>query len=376
MLAKPESLSNQQTAERGRVPGTGDPDGNHLWAPEKVHTAGERPVQAPKMGAVLAQFMERRGRRIIKGCGALWHSVEGGIFMCCPHYLRLVPSREEVTEMLRAGKGTGVRFASDVWPGVPSGVYLYRGKKYDFANLHTTFRRKVRRGMEQLHVREVEPRELLAQGLEMNRATMARQGRYDSEFGDAKRWSAFVEALRRTPGILAVGAYHGDRLSAYMILCRENRVLQILHQMSRIESLRYNPNHVLTFEVTRQAAEDPDLDCISYGLESLVYAPGVHRYKLQFGYEFCEHHSVIVLHPWLSGLHSRPVRAALRMIRERIPGDQRLERVETVLRTAALSQSRFGREEMASPQSSAADRPVTEGSAGLPKKSKSGVSGR
>jgi hypothetical protein len=230
-----------------------------------------------------------------------------------------------------------VRFPSRVRSGLPGGVYLHTAKSYRLSDIHRAFRRKIRRGLEQLQIRCVDPEELLTQGQQLNLDTMRRQGRYDPEFGEWHRWKRFVEAVRRCPGVLAVGAFCGDRLAAYMITCREDRGLHILHQMSREQDLARSPNHVLTYEVTRQAAEDPHLDFVSYGLMSLVRTPGLHQYKLQFGYEFSPHNEVFEIHPALAPiLRSSAARTFVHWVRGLRPQDQRLERLESVLRGAGV----------------------------------------
>lgn len=289
-------------------------------------------------GAVIARFMELRGHRVVEGCGALWHGTEGGFLMSFPYNVTLSPDCEGLDRMMRSVNATGVRFPSANWPGLSGGIYLFSRRSYDVADVHTTFRRRVRRGLEQLRVRLVEPAELLVQGLQLNHDTLARQGRDDREFADPAQWKRLVEALRRCQGVEAIGAFWRDRLSAYIIYCREGRGLHILHQMSRTEDLPKNPNHTLTFEFTRRAMEDPGIDFASYGLLSLVNTPGLHQYKLDFGYEVHPFNVAFRIHPGLAPiLNTRPVRKLVKCVRALRPRDQRLERLDTVLQGAALS---------------------------------------
>lgn len=294
-------------------------------------------------GAVIAQFMELRGRRVVEGCGTLWHGTDGGFLMSFPYNVTLNPDRGELDRMMRSVNATGVRFPSANWPGLSGGIYLFTRRSYDIADIHSTFRRRVRRGQEQLRVRLVEPAELLAQGLQLNLDTLARQGRHDREFADAARWKQFVGALRRCQGVEALGAFWRGRLAAYIVYCREERGLHILHQMSRTEDLSKNPNHTLTFEFTRRAVADSGIDFISYGLLSLVNTPGLHQYKLDFGYQVHPFNVAFRIHPGLAPvLSARPLRKVVQCMRALRPRDQRLERLDTVLRGAALSKQWLG----------------------------------
>jgi hypothetical protein len=125
-------------------------------------------------------------------------------------------------------------------------------------------------------------------------------------------------------------------MAAYMVTCREQRWLHILHQMSRQEDLPNCPNHALTYAVTRQAAGDQSLDAICYGY---VPAAGrLHEYKVRFGYEIIPHRSAIQLHPALDAvLNCRVARAAVRVVRGLRREQVRLETIQTVLEGAHAS---------------------------------------
>jgi hypothetical protein len=240
--------------------------------------------------------------------------------------------------MIRDAGACGARFPSLEWSGLLSGLYLLRPGRYDIASLHIKHRPRVRHALKCFEFRNAEKAEVLEQGRALNLDTMARQGRYDSEFGDRRRWENFVEAAFACPGIGVPAVFSGARLAAYMITCREHRWLHILHQMSRLENLPDYPNHLLTYSVTAQAAADPSLEAICYGYLPLFSADGLHEYKLRFGYQLIPHCSAIQLHPVLESATGRPVvRAAVRMARRLRPSDQRLETIDTVLEGARFS---------------------------------------
>jgi hypothetical protein len=286
----------------------------------------------------LAEFMGRRGRKIVECCGVLWHSVGCRFYMSLPYAKTFEPDPAEVGQMLRSRFGMGVRFPSRTWPGLESGAYFCRRKDYDIKTVHPKHRPRVCRGLETFRMREVTADELLTQGLELNRDTMMRQKRYDQEFGDSARWRRLVEAIRHCPGITAVGAFKDDRLAAYMLISQDRDSVFILNQMSRQTDLRDFPNHALTFHVTTESLRQPHIDSVCYGFTSLVDIRGLHEYKLRFAYEVDLFHSVFLLHPLVTrALRSLPARTLLHAMRGILPGDQRLERIESVLEGARLS---------------------------------------
>ena len=291
-------------------------------------------------GSVLARFMELRGRRIVRACGAVWYAVPGRFLMSLPYQAMLNPEPRELLRLIREAGATGARFPSTAWSGLDSGLYVLRRRPYDLQSVHPKHRPRVRRGMECFHVCAATKAQLIAQGRALNLSTMARQGRYDPEFGEQRRWETLVEAAFACSEISFPAAFAGSRLAAYMVTCSEHRWLHILHQMSRQEDLNNFPNHLLTYTVTRQAAADESLDAICYGYVPLFAAGGLHEFKLRFGYEMIPHRSAIQLHPALGPLATNSIaRAALRFARILAPGNQHLETIESVLKGARSSRS-------------------------------------
>jgi hypothetical protein len=292
----------------------------------------------PLPGSVLARFLELRGRRIVNACGALWYTVPGRFLMSVPYQTMLNPDPDELRRMIRETRTCGARFPSLSWTGLPSGLYVLRRRAYDIGSLHSKHRPRVRHGMQQFEVRPAQKAELLEQGCALNLSTMARQGRYDAEFGEPKRWGRFVEAAFACPGVSFPAAFAGSRLAAYMVTCREQHWLHILHQLSRQEDLPHFPNHFLPYTLTAPARRATSLEAVCYGYVPLFAADGLHEYKLRFGYEMVPHCSAIQLHPALKRVLDRPLaHAAVSVLRSLRRNDQHLETIETVLKGARSS---------------------------------------
>ena len=302
--------------------------------------APELPVSryASPPGSVLARFLELRGRRIVKACGAVWYGVPGRFLMSLPYQTMLDPEPAELRHLIREAGVVGARFPSTQWSGLESGLYILRRRKYELESVHPKHRPRVRHGLQSFEVRPATKTQLLSQGLELNLSTMARQGRYDPEFGERRKWEALVEAAFACSEVSFPAAFAGSRLAAYMVTCREHGWLHILHQMSRQEDLPNFPNHVLTYTVSREAAADESLDAVCYGYVPLFGADGLHEYKLRFGYELVPHASTIQFHPALDKVLNSPIaRAALHFARTLRRENQHLETIESVLKGARSS---------------------------------------
>jgi hypothetical protein len=286
-------------------------------------------------GEGMARFMERRGRRIVTAAGAYWHGVEGRFFMALPYHVSIDGRQAEIRRMLGLESAFGARYQSATTPGLKSGIYVRRDREYAISSVDVRQRSRVRRGLERCRIDVVEPDVLLTEGLDLNLDTMRRQGRFDAEFGTHAGWSRLVRAVEATPEVSAVGAFFEGRLAAYMITCREDGWLHILHQNSRIELLEHHPNHALTFHITSQAMRDERLQAVCYGAYSLVGNDGLHEYKQRLGYEFLPGYSAIELHPVIAPvLASGFAQSAVGRLRARYPENQRLERLASVLEGA------------------------------------------
>jgi hypothetical protein len=286
----------------------------------------------------MARFMALRGRRVTEACGSVWYMTPGRFLMSLPYQAMLNPDPAELNRVVRDAGAFGARFPSLTWSGLDSGLYVIRNCAYNLAMLHAKHRPRVRHALERFEVRSATKDELLQQGRDLNLSTMTRQARYDSEFGEPRRWARFVEAAFTCPEISVPAAFSGKRLAAYMITCREEKWLHILHQMSRQEDLPDFPNHLLTYTVTKAATADTAIEQVCYGYVPLFAADGLHEYKLRFGYQMTPHRSAIQLLPVLDALLNRGVaRAAVRWARRIRPGYQQLETVQTVLEGARVS---------------------------------------
>ncbi|MBY0505759.1 MAG: hypothetical protein K2X03_17725 [Bryobacteraceae bacterium] len=291
-----------------------------------------------KVGRGLARFMELRGRRIVESESALWHSTDGKMLMSLPYHLALDPEPGEMRNLLRGTGSLGVRYPSITREGTPGGLYVCRDKEYSLKTVQSRLRSKVRRGLEHCEVREVTPSELLGQGLRLNQETMSRQGRYESEFGEALPFARLVGAVDASARITAFGSFIDGILGAYAVTYEEDGWFHILHQMSRLDCLEHYPNHALAYTLTEAALSRPEIVGMSYGLKSLVNTAGLHDFKLRMGFECLSQNMVCELHPMASGMLTSGLASfGLRTVRKCFPRDQRLERVQAVISSARVA---------------------------------------
>jgi len=250
----------------------------------------------------LARFLELRGHRVFEALGTFWSHYRGPFFCSLPYQREIDPDPAEIREMMRKHRVWCLRHRSRNRTGVPSGLYVCRPREYCVERLSRQYRRHVSRGLEMCDIREVDPAELLVEGWQLNLETMARQRRYDPEFGDPAGWKRFVQAIRQSPGVGVTGAYLSGRLSAYIVTCREDAWLHMLYKMARTLDRSYPVSHALDHWLMMKAAKDPGIEFFENSFLSVLPNDGLDAYKRHMGFTVLPFDLAVRFHPLLSPL--------------------------------------------------------------------------
>ncbi len=291
----------------------------------------QTPTREPQ-GKLLANFMERRGWRIVEAAGCLWYSQEGGFLSALPYQLEIDPDLAEIDALLRKHKGLGARYLAANGVGLESGLYICRKPGYDIQDVKSTIRHKTRKGLKNFEIRPCDRKELLEQAIKLNHETMSRQQRGDDEFTDQKKWARLVDAIERSEGIDTVGAFARGKLGAYMVTYVEHGWFNILHQFSSRAMLKMRPNDGLVFQATKSALERPDVDVACFGTEGLSSGAGLHDFKLRYGYVSEPRSWGVRWNPAFAPFLSNGLAASLATwARKRLPYSDRLGKMESMM---------------------------------------------
>jgi hypothetical protein len=295
-------------------------------------------------GEALARFMELRGWKVVQGAGSFWQEFRERCYISFPLHVTLDPGSDELDSVLRRSKGLCLRYPAAQPTGLPGGLYLARDKNFSITSVQHKSRSKLRRGLERCEIRPVEVDVLRAEGLRLNLETMARQKRFEGEFGDPKRWNRFVEAVRQSPGAAALGAFVDGRLNSYAIVHREDGWVYLLYQMSLTSGLQHGANTALHYEVCRMIA-DPAVEAVCSGPTALAES-GLHDFKTQMGLTVLPQTFAFRFHPAVSRLATGGlVKAVADGLHRLRPRNARLEVLSNVLRGARLSRQPANRAE-------------------------------
>ena len=287
-------------------------------------------------GEALARFMELRGWKVVQGAGSFWQQFRERCYISFPLHVTLDPNPDELDAMLRATGALCFRYSAANSHGLTGGLYVVRDKNFGLTSVHAKVRAKLRRGLERCEIRPVDIDGLAAEGLQLNLETMARQKRFEREFGEPKRWKRFLEAVRRSPSVAAMGAFLDGRLNSYMILQREDGWMHLLYQMTLTSGFEHGANTALHYEVCRMIA-DPELDAICSGPLPLAQ-DRMRHFKLHMGMTVLPQTFAFRFHPAVSRLFSGSAAQGVADGLQRLwPGNARLEVLGHVIQGAQLS---------------------------------------
>jgi hypothetical protein len=242
----------------------------------------------------MAGFLERLGHRIVQTPSSYWYDVHRRFFLNFPHHRLIDPGPDELAPLFRRFP-VGVRyFAPPLGAGAASYALVCRGRDYDLNRVSANTRSKIRRGLSRCKVERVEARYVRAAGRPINEDTLRR-----IHLRDPYPWDAYWDAVDRSDGVEAWGAFVGGELVAYLVAVLAGNCCEIPVARSSAAMLRFYPNNALLFTVVRHMLTRSGLDHVFFGVESLEGANGIDEFKLGMGFVKAPIRQRVVLHPLL-----------------------------------------------------------------------------
>ena len=235
-------------------------------------------------GEILAEWLRRRGSRIIRGAGSLWYDAGARVFQPVPFHQVFSPADHELRALMRDAGAVGLRYSTS--PDAPEGLLSYHvvfdAGAYTIDNIGPRTRNKVRRGLRASRVAPISLDDLAHKGWLLQRDTLERQGR--SQSMKQAEWVALCRAAHDLPGFEAWGAYVGDELAASMLIARVDDVVSVLTSQSHRAYLDHYVNNALCFTVSSDVLSRPGVRAVFYSTHSLDAPPSVDEFKFLMGY--------------------------------------------------------------------------------------------
>jgi hypothetical protein len=232
----------------------------------------------------LRRFASAQGMKIVEGESTLWVEKRQFFLESMPQHRRVHVSRAEVARLFLRGSAV-IRYTCDEAEGSPSFEYVWDDKNYGLESLHKDAKRNVRKNLDACSVRRVPYDLLRSEGLAINQSVFARQGRRmpKSFLTDDGLWRKYLDVCETLPFVEAYGAFIDDRLCAFSLVLLMDGYCYTYHPFASAESLKHYAMNVLIYSIVRTMLDRPEIQCVSYGLESFVPHPTLERFKLAMG---------------------------------------------------------------------------------------------
>jgi len=174
--------------------------------------------------------------------------------------------------------------------------------------------------------------------------TQKRQGRRTAL--DADHWARLCAAASGLEGFEVWGAEVKGRLVATVFLCTVDDCVLLLFQQCLAEFLPLRINNALTFKVTEELVQRPNVGLLHYGLHSLDAPESVDKFKFSMGYTVRPVRQHVVFHPQVAPLFNSISHLALKGAHKLLPRSEFLAKSEGMIRFYREGRKPLSRQEV------------------------------
>lgn len=281
---------------------------------------------------IFAEWLHCQGYTVIQTENSYWFNQGPRIYQAFPYHLQINPGEAELNELLGENKAIGLRYSTSIHSsqGVVSYHVIYKGKEYSEDTLSKKARYDVRKGLKNCVVERISLPKLAVEGWQGRLETLIRQGRVKAESRDW--WNKLCLSASDLPGFEAWGAISDGNIVASLLGFRCDNCFSILYQQSKTNYLSLGVNNALTFVVTKEIIERPEIDYIFYGLNSLDAPPSVDAYKFRMNYTALPVRQRVVFNPWLAPAFNNASHSLLKLLLRWQPHNPVFAKAEGMIR--------------------------------------------
>ncbi len=283
---------------------------------------------------IFAEWMKRQGLRVSHGAGSHWVELAPRVFQAFPFHGVIHPDENALKTMVRKLSAIGLRYSAPLESpeGMISYHVVYAGKDYSLETLPSKARYDVRKGLSSFRVEPIALARLAAEGWDVRRETLVRQGRTEAEH--QPWWEKMCRSADGLPGAESWGAMDAQtgKLAGALLAFTCDNCFCILFQQSRTEYLRLGVNNVLAHVATKNALARNGIAEVFYGLHSLDAPASVDDFKFRMGFSARPVRQRVVFHPWFAPFFNATSHRVLRGLRARFPERAALAKAEGMLR--------------------------------------------
>ena len=278
-----------------------------------------------------AQFFARQGYRTLKTASSLWYKIHPFCWQSIPYHKVPTPSAAEINRLFFKDCSLLIRFSSErQHDSVPGHIWVCDYRDYDLVSLKPKTRNQVRRGLERNEIKRVDFTFLAKEGWELILDTASRQAR-NADFANQQEWERYCAAAAGIQDFEAWGAFLHGRLAAFLVSAKVDGYCYILHQASRTADLKDYPNNALIYEFTRCKLSDPEVQVVSYGMDSIEDTPGLKNFKEWMGFHRRPLNQKILINPMGKWLKSKAAKTVVMHLLKHYPQNNYLRKIAALL---------------------------------------------
>lgn len=279
-----------------------------------------------------AKWLRRQGQSVIQTHSSYWHSEGYRIYQAFPYHWLIDPSETELADLFSRHGAVAIRYClpPESSRGRSSYSIVFESKIYDIENLGYRTRKNVRRGLRNCAVEQISFERLVEEAWELRQDALKRQGRHLNITIDS--WRNRYLSTSGLPGFEAWAALVQDRIAGYIVTFQMGDCVCILDQQSHRDFLDLNVNNALAFVVSQNAAAQPGVNEVFYGMESLDAPARVSEFKFHMGYTAKPVRQRVVFRPRLAGFANQFSYGVVSRMARWFPANRRLSKAEGMLR--------------------------------------------
>lgn len=218
---------------------------------------------------IYAQFLERQGHTVLRTESCCWHSPGMRVFQAFPEHRLVRPGKKELDELLVEHRALAIRYSMPADPETkPAGYHVVcMDGSYCLDSLSAWARKNVRRGVNSCSVGHISLERYTDEGWDLRLDTLARQHRRVIE--TQEDWRRKCAAVKGLDGFEIWAAEVNGRLGATLLFFQMEQWGYMVYQQCHRDCLREHVNNALSFMVTRDVMQRPNMRGIFYGMRSL-----------------------------------------------------------------------------------------------------------
>lgn len=281
---------------------------------------------------IYAKWLCRQGHRVIHTESSYWYDAGPRVLQAYPYHWTIEPSEMELRKLLLEQNAIALRYSAliDSPHGMASYHVVCEDPEYDLSTLSRQAKQNVRRGLDFASIERIPLSRLAAEGWQLRKDTLERQGRVGAE--KETWWRQLCHSAEDLPGFEAWAAIHDGRLAATFLAFQCDDVYTLPFEQSATAFLENRVNNAIFFYIARQALKREGISSVFFCLHSLDAPCSVDQFKFRMGFTAKPVRQRIVFHPWLAPFANKITHAVVASLLRRDSGSATLAKAEGMLR--------------------------------------------